>query len=178
MIELPVQLWRMVANWTSLHPGAGWRTFPKWRLERVEPGEEEWARREGMKHLLVATIVESRLALTSEVFGILPKRLAESRSDGVSYFLVNHMRGDRVFSWGSVTGSAQIDGVGIRWRLAKFGLPKVVRQGKWQEEYSPDWFDHATLARVELREAGWFKREIKVDRFELKDAPAPPEIEP
>jgi hypothetical protein len=178
MIELPVHLWRMVANETSLHPGAGWRTFSKWRLERVEAGEEEWARHGEAMHLLIATIVESRPTFTSEVFGISRKRPAEIRRDDFSYFLVNHLQGDRALTWGSVTGSAQIDGVAIKWRQAKFRLPKVVRHGEWQEEYSPGWFDHATLARVELREAGWLKREIKVDRFELQDAPAAPELEP
>jgi hypothetical protein len=68
--------------------------------------------------------------------------------------------------------------VTIRWLQTSFELPRVVRQGKWTEAFSLDWFDHATLARVELREAGRFKRELKVDRFELQDEPPAPPIEP
>lgn len=177
-IELPVYLLRMVTDETSLRPGAGRRTCAEWRLERVERGEEKRARQEGMRHLLFATIVESRPALTSEVFRILHQRPTESRSDW-AYFLVNPLQGNRVGeSRAGTGGAALIDGVAIGWRESRFALPMVIRQGEWQEEFSPDWFDHATLARVEMREVGWFKREIKVDRFELKDPPAPPEFEP
>jgi hypothetical protein len=179
-IEISIDLSRTVPNETSLRPGLGGSLLSDWRLAKMERSEEERTRKGKREttHFLDATFVEGSPALTSDLIGIRRKRSLEIQGHNAAYFLVDHMLGDRADGWDREKKSTRIGGVTIRWRHVTFVLPKVIRQGAWQEKYSPDWFDHATLARAELRQAGSFEREIKVDRFELQDPPEPRRFAP
>ena len=64
LITVPVRPRPMVANETSLRPGAVWSLLANWRLAKVERCEEMPFGSVDTRHSLLATIVETGPALS------------------------------------------------------------------------------------------------------------------
>lgn len=84
----------------------------------------------------------------------------------IGHWLVNRDRGNMTEGYGAEQ-QVRIGTVELNQLIADFRAPNDWRgDGQWESQ--PHWFEHATLLKTTAQEVARFRREVKVDRFEVQ----------
>jgi len=168
-----------------LHPDdRHWLGKDSIRVVRTELHEQE-KRLAQVVHTMNVVLVESRPTSWTDGLGRLSPfrglRAHEEEPYGIrrwsGFFLVNRVRGNMAnadsdtdfTNWYSTTHVpyARVGTVEIIRPTLTFVEPRDWRgDGKWESE--PHWFEDAILLKTTAREVARFRREVKVDRFEVQ----------